>query len=168
MEAQHSSDGGVELVRGSWIANANPGICCLVIGVGAALALAGSFMSWISGNIPVQDFGHGPFAIRGRGLDGEYVALVAVAVACCALWLFRHPSREVLVVTWVAVACLATTSVYCWRQASDKLSTINALTHAVGGTVSYAVGIWVVLLGVVLSVIGIAWATYADRVTLRS
>jgi Tryptophan-associated transmembrane protein (Trp_oprn_chp) len=161
MDERHPAESGVHSAARWRVAEANRAVPCALIGLGAAAALVGSFMTWVSGYGPPAEFGPGSFSYDGTKLGGDYVALAAVAVIGCALWLFRHPSRSVLVVTWISVAALVATSVYGWHRASDRVDFLRMyLSGMRGETVSLNVGIWIVLLGAAFATMGIVWATF--------
>jgi hypothetical protein len=123
---------------------------------GGALAFVGTFMTWIRGS---GDFiGH--YHRSGMNGDGRYIAVMATVVMACGLWLYRHPGRLVAQVTLAATIALLIASIY---ESHETSSTANELANAYFGYATVGRGVWVLVSGSTVAVIGALCAAWRVR-----
>ncbi|MDX6546666.1 MAG: hypothetical protein QOG33_216 [Gaiellales bacterium] len=129
----------------------------LTIG-GAALALVGSFLAWSSGLTDST----GSITRGGIGGDGKYTALLALAAIGCTAWFAVRPERRPAIAAGAASGLLLLVSIVEWNSVSDAVETANR-ENGLFATASVSAGIWVLLLGSVLTFAGAVWTARVDR-----
>lgn len=123
-------------------------------GGGAVLALVGSAMAWTHG---LQGVTEGTL-----GGDGLYTAGLAVALIGCAGWYYRRPEKAAARAGGAVAAALLLLAIVDWNTVSDDVQSAN---HDAGLYASASVepGIWMLLIGSILALIGAVWTLRVDR-----
>jgi hypothetical protein len=125
---------------------------------GATVALAGSFMNWSHGLTDSS----GPVTDGGIAGDGRYTALLAVAVIGCTLWSALRSERAPALATAAASAALFLVGLGEWNSVSDSVESENR-SAGLFATASVAPGIWLVLLGALVALVGAVWSARIER-----
>jgi hypothetical protein len=140
-----------------------------LIAGGSALALIGSMMSWVSGNVAFA----GHISVGGFDGDGKFTALLAVVSACLGVYYFIAPSSGRLAALTGSVALLTLLAVYEIFHVSSKVDEANDALRLSGdisfgdadpsqvdgasslGHFSVGAGLWVLIFGAAVAAVGV-------------